>query len=155
MKNKTVGEGCVLVFLVLLYSCVPMHYEPSAELKAQWQQIAERNKATTEEVRTSVVPDDFQEKIESFLDDTLKDPGSKVVEYVDQPIGSIVCGMLNAKNSYGGYTGKSPFVAYFDHEGGLMDLQMQLSDEVFLRCDTLECDAYALKVFFERCRFRG
>ena len=66
-------------------------------------------------------PTDYKKSIERYLDSTLKDPDSKKVEYISTPVtqwykanpmyggnlmaGYAVCAYVNAKNSYGGYTG--------------------------------------------------
>jgi hypothetical protein len=39
--------------------------------------------------------------------------------YQGNPYGSLVCGTVNARNSYGGYTGQQPFSAYFSQAGTL------------------------------------
>jgi hypothetical protein len=65
-------------------------------------------------------PADYRTDVSRYLDDTLKDPASAQVEYLADPhqgfirknigaqpiYGYRVCFTLNAKNSYGGYTGK-------------------------------------------------
>lgn len=66
-------------------------------------------------------PTDYKKSIERYLDSTLKDPDSKKIEYLGTPTtqwykagpiaggglvaGYAVCAYVNAKNSYGGYTG--------------------------------------------------
>lgn len=50
----------------------------------------------------------------TFVTDGMKDPESvrfRKVRVVQYEAGAVVCGEINAKNGYGGYTGFSPFVA--------------------------------------------
>lgn len=67
------------------------------------------------------MPTDYKKSIERYLDSTLKDPDSKKIDYISTPTtywykagpmyggglvaGYAVCAYVNAKNSYGGYTG--------------------------------------------------
>lgn len=53
-------------------------------------------------------------EIKKFISDSLKDPSSaqfKNFRLVDFAGGKLACGELNGKNSYGAYTGFTPFVA--------------------------------------------
>lgn len=62
-------------------------------------------------------PDSYKEIIKNYLDRSLKDPESAKIEYIFSPrtawnklggdlkFGYSVCVNVNAKNSYGGYTG--------------------------------------------------
>ena len=64
--------------------------------------------------RASFLPKS-QEELQALVRTALKDPESatfKELNYVD---GRALCGQVNAKNSYGGYTGFRRFVA--DYEG--------------------------------------
>ncbi|MDH2051187.1 hypothetical protein [Achromobacter marplatensis] len=72
------------------------------------------------------------------LKNSLKDPGSAklygiyAIQKPGQPHPSI-CGFVNAKNSYGGYTGKTMFLATPDVAvvaGGLMIREQSLGSEV-------------------------
>jgi hypothetical protein len=49
----------------------------------------------------------------------LKDPDSRKVTFGLTPYGGLACGEVNAKNSYGGYTGAQPFYAIFDASGNI------------------------------------
>ncbi len=58
------------------------------------------------------------ESIKSRTADKLKDPESarfKNLRFVDYKGGKLICGEVNAKNSYGGYVGFAPFLATLDH----------------------------------------
>jgi len=63
-------------------------------------------------------PADYKAQIDSSLKDILKDPDSRKVEFLAVH-GGVVCGSVNAKNSYGGYTGPQPFGAAFDEHSKL------------------------------------
>jgi hypothetical protein len=64
----------------------------------------------------------FRHGIESDLRNGLKDPDSArfgVMNAVKQKDGTIsICGWVNAKNSYGGYTGETPFIAVYSTKTG-------------------------------------
>ena len=70
-------------------------------------------------------PQQIVEKGKKTIADILKDPESaqfrkvRLVQYLD---GAVVCGEINAKNSYGGYVGFSDFV------GGTNSATMRNSD---------------------------
>lgn len=73
---------------------------------------------------------DAENAAREYFNDVLKDPSSAVYKF-RQPISGIVraydhtyrgwfmCGDVNAKNSYGGYTGFSRFVVQFDQFTGM------------------------------------
>jgi len=66
----------------------------------------------------SVIARDFSEAekevVENGVKDELKDPESARFKWVPVLDGepSFYCGMVNAKNSYGGYTGDVPFTVF-------------------------------------------
>ncbi|WP_051222306.1 hypothetical protein [Neptunomonas japonica] len=91
-------------------------------------------------------PTAYKATINDYLDGSLKDPESKRVKYAGEPkkghwyysgdkFGYFVCATVNAKNSYGGYAGKS---AYFF---GFQDNQMQavFSDDEYLSTQYINC----------------
>jgi len=59
-----------------------------------------------------VVPKDYRQKVDRWMVENLKDPDSRKVEF-GKASHVVACGTVNAKNSYGGYTGKKPFTAWF------------------------------------------
>ena len=64
---------------------------------------------------------DFINLGESVVKDTLKDPESAQFESFYKASGEkdgYVCGYVNAKNSYGGYTGKKPYYVYIETDNG-------------------------------------
>lgn len=145
-----------LAALAVLQGCFPpvSYFDENAIRKAAAKNKADNEQMLTE-VRTSDVPADFEAKVNARMDETLKDPDSKIVEYTSRPIGSLVCGRVNAKNSYGGYTGKEPFFAYFGHDGRLLGLQIDLKADDFYGCDRVDCAFYGIKVLFQRCVTAG
>ena len=65
--------------------------------------------------------EDFIKIGESLVKDGLKDPNSALFESSYHASGEgdgYVCGQVNAKNSYGGYTGKKPYYVYIETEDG-------------------------------------
>jgi hypothetical protein len=75
-------------------------------------------------IRQAALPSDYQQRLDAVLMRLLKDPASRQVTYTTTPYGSLVCGTVNARNSFGGYTGSQPFVAYFDAQGRLGDFKV-------------------------------
>lgn len=78
----------------------------------------------------------------------LKDPDSARFEWGKIPKAlpragtTTYCGMVNAKNSYGGYTGSKPFIAVLILEGGRITearLDAAGSDEIANRVIRSEC----------------
>jgi hypothetical protein len=80
------------------------------------QAAAEQQRAA---IRATALPPDYREQIDADFVRTLKDPDSRKIAYQGTPYGSLVCGTVNARNSYGGYTGQQLFVAYFRQAGTL------------------------------------
>lgn len=56
--------------------------------------------------------------IRTAVEAELKDPGSAQFKWNKWNRGMTYCGMLNAKNAYGGYTGFAPFLAIIDEAEG-------------------------------------
>lgn len=69
------------------------------------------------------LPHDYQKIVDQRLAQELKDPDSRKVQFAATPYGGLVCGTVNAKNSYGGFTGGQPFFAVFDAEGNLSSFE--------------------------------
>lgn len=62
-------------------------------------------------------PEQTISKAEDVVKSQLKDPNSAIFQntrVIDYGSGKIVCGLVNSKNSYGGYVGSTPFVAGVD-----------------------------------------
>ena len=85
--------------------------------------------------KRSLKPADAMAEARSEVTGKLKDPESArftdVTYRPDQPNArgeptDVVCGMINAKNSYGGYTGAKPFVYFVDRR------QVTMSDGIGL-----------------------
>ena len=81
-------------------------------------------------MRQAARPSDYQQRVDAVLVRLLKDPVSRQITYTATPYGSLVCGTVNARNSFGGYTGAQPFVAYFDSQGSLGDFKVYPAKEL-------------------------
>ncbi|RKF36715.1 hypothetical protein [Paraburkholderia fungorum] len=81
---------------------------------------------TSEEMASAdygTYPDNYQDVIHDYMENVLKDPDSARYDYLNSPqsgwrrtsnglkFGYVVCVNINARNSYGGYTGAQP--SYF------------------------------------------
>ena len=75
-----------------------------------------------EAIRQVALPPDYREQIDANFVRTLKDPDSRKVVYHGNPYGSLVCGTVNARNAYGGYTGQQIFAAFFQPAGTPADV---------------------------------
>jgi hypothetical protein len=66
---------------------------------------------------TAASPTNTQQTIETALKQVralIKDPEFKSITVLDYQGGRVVCGLVNSKDSYGGYVGFKPFVAGID-----------------------------------------
>jgi|GEM_PF-4373315 len=102
------------------HNAIPAFY--AEKLSGQRQQIAM--------VRQTSLPADYAQRIDAAFVAILKDPDSRKISAMFTPAGSVVCGMINARNSFGGYTGPQPFMGYFDPPGQVIFLQSYSSQEV-------------------------
>ena len=77
-------------------------------------------------IRQGVVPANFKKQIDTAVARELLDPESRKVTFWPQnqssPYRGLVCGYVNAKNAFGGYTGDQLFIAAFDSSGALFFL---------------------------------
>jgi len=117
----------VFAHVLLIWGCIQQIDDPHQLdrirliMEQNGAQIMEQKRA---QVRESQLPDNYQDLIDARFANILKDPDSRRIEYKSNPYGSLVCGTINARNSYGGYTGKQPFLAYFDVSGKLGQLKL-------------------------------
>lgn len=73
------------------------------------------------------VPDEaFRAKVETLVRSQLKDPQSAIFTHVLYDPTSVdkhgvvrYCGLVNAKNSYGGYAGDTPFMVFIERDGSM------------------------------------
>lgn len=79
----------------------------------------------------------------SAVRDSLKDPASAQVRgarIIRTPVGRVVCGEVNAKNSYGGYVGFTPFAAsavmavVYHPEPAYPDIEEAFNAGIFRAC---------------------
>jgi hypothetical protein len=83
-----------------------------------------------EAIRATALPQNYREQIDADFVRTLKDPDSRKIEYKGNPYGSLVCGTVNARNSYGGYTGQQLFSAYFSQAGTLATVDVFTPEDI-------------------------
>ena len=81
-------------------------------------------------VRQTALPADYAQRIDAAFVAILKDPDSRKLSSMFTPSGSVVCGMINACNSFGGYTGSQPFMGYFDALGHVIFLRSYSAQEI-------------------------
>lgn len=77
------------------------------------------------------LPADYQAQIDRYLDAVLIDPESKRWSVTSTPDGGLVCGFVNARNGFGGYTGNEPFYAIFD-DGKVNELTIFSNNDLYL-----------------------
>jgi hypothetical protein len=79
----------------------------------------------------------------------LKDPESARFGHIaagrDSEGNIFVCGLVNAKNSYGGYTGEQPYMGFFEN----------LDNKKIFTILHFGGEAYEQHETFERCSYRG
>jgi len=70
--------------------------------------------STASAYRTYILPASDADVVKRFVAESLKDPGSATFGKITASISDrgvvSVCGMVNARNSYGGYAGQTPFM---------------------------------------------
>ena len=79
--------------------------------------------AAVEAIRNGALPDDYKTIVDEALAGSLKDPDSRKLVFGKTKAG-LVCGDVNAKNSFGGYTGFVPFVAGFGPDRHLIGIRI-------------------------------
>jgi hypothetical protein len=101
--------------------------EAEQEKRRRQAQVAEAEaatQATIEQTRAGIrgtpLPVNYRQQIDAYFAATLIDPDSRKIEILKNPYGSLVCGYVNARNSFGGYTGRQVFATYFNAEGKLV-----------------------------------
>ncbi|WP_070401292.1 hypothetical protein [Hydrogenophaga sp. PML113] len=135
---------------LILAGCAAPGQSPAAKRVAQAQAESDeqlRNfgvyqaKALAESTTQALTIQDEAQVIadtQRLVSDRLKDPGSaqfrnvRVQQYLQGPL-KIICGEINAKNSYGGYVGfrqfaASPWGVYMESRGGRYDTSDELSN---------------------------
>jgi len=123
MTTKT-ALAVLVALLSLSTACIPPRYASNSYTNYQADAEAKyraENGAFISAVEQGRVPKDCNKKIDKWMIDNLKDPDSRKVEF-GKNTQVVACGSVNAKNSYGGYTGKKPFTAWFTSTGDLADL---------------------------------
>jgi len=75
--------------------------------------------AEIDRIKSAQLPKDYRAKVDNYFFENLKDPDSRKIEFRSHPFPGLVCGTINARNSYGGYTGRQPFIAYYRKDNSL------------------------------------
>ena len=110
--------GLIVLLCVSLTSCAAPPRDPLNDYT--WDRI-ERLQKDAAEVSATVTATSRQAFLNSAMtrvSELLKDPESarfRNLHLVDYKGGLLACGEVNAKNSYGGYVGFSPFMAANDY----------------------------------------
>jgi hypothetical protein len=114
-------KKCLLALSILLSGCMPQQ-------QIQYSQSpSPAMKALLEGKPEPIIPSfklsaKTRGGIEADLRNGLKDPESArfgMMNSVKHPDGTVsICGWVNAKNSYGGYTGEMPFIAVYSIKTG-------------------------------------
>ena len=94
-------------------------------------------------------PVGYQDKIDAHFAGLLKDPDSRRITYPTTTSGGLVCGAVNARNAFGGYTGRQPFVATFTDGGQLQALKVYNDDKLLL----MQYDTGLEGQLFRQCGF--
>jgi hypothetical protein len=113
-----VKPAMVIVTLVLLSGCGQQLAQPSYYQTTPASAPA-KEPADFAVAQSGRLPVDYKKKIDQYLIGYLKDPDSRKVTFGPTPYGGLACGEVNAKNSYGGYTGAQPFYAIFNERGNI------------------------------------
>ena len=121
--------------LTLILSSCALPSDPFTKVREQDEQF--RKTLPVSNADYGSFPKDFQAQIKSYMNTVLKDPDSAKYSNLTKPFksytiykqniyqaathdnvyyGYSVCFSLNAKNSYGAYTGNSQYVAFFHNK---------------------------------------
>jgi hypothetical protein len=107
---------------------VPEPKAPRDEVQKQARQQAIND--VVAQIGSRSLPSDYKARIDAAFVRILKDPDSRKIEYGQTTYGSAVCGTVNARNAFGGYTGRQVFLVYFDTTGGLEHLKIYNESEM-------------------------
>ena len=87
--------------------------------------------------------------IKAAVEDKLKDPDSAQYKWRPWNGSETYCGSVNAKNSYGGYIGFTPFLALLDNRKGIA------KPMVFIMLASADPQSVELKVIIDQCAKAG
>lgn len=121
--TRLLGQIVILFLMVIaLVGCAPRYKAPPKPPTAQELQFGKNaDKPASEEVANQAVI--------TFFARDLKDPYSARYGFLElrnsyhigrgyRKFGWFMCGKVNARNSYGAYSGTKTFMAYFDPQNG-------------------------------------
>ena len=131
---------------------IAWEHKKAQEKREQEERIAKyaeeqkrTNAAAVARISQQSLPSDYRAKIDRAFVYMLKDPDSRKIDYVGRPYGSAVCSTVNARNSFGGYTGRQIFLASFDAQGGLERLQIYSDDDMGRMLDNTSSEGQLLR----------
>ena len=112
-KKTSIVTWCVLGVIVLVVGNAIINPAPPKPPKTQEQiaQEAESAKLKEEESKRRTERAIAESRAKESVLALLKDPDSAKFGTVVVTDSGIVCGYVNAKNSFGGYTGEKPFIS--------------------------------------------
>jgi len=114
---------------VVLFACSSEDPTAKAEMQRRSAELDQQKAVLKKTVHDGSVPADYKTEIDRALASTLLDADSRKVEFTVNPYGGLVCGRVNAKNTFGGYTGYKQFIAIFDSSKTLTRLQIVGGEE--------------------------
>ena len=119
--------------LIALAGCSHSNYRVTADNTADWPAgyvpPPREPPAIFQTAEDGKRPANYRKVADARIASILKDPDSRKVRFGAMPYGGLVCGTVNAKNSYGGYVGDQPFYAVFDRSKELQTLMLFTDDE--------------------------
>jgi hypothetical protein len=150
-----------LAAVLLLVGCAPARdpseLTPDQQMAQTQAWIDNNNKSMNDKVAaleaSGKPPVDYRSAVEQYFEENLKDPDSRKVTYGPAPTTGAVCGKVNAKNTYGGYTGAEPFLAYFDAAGKIAKFEIIDADSlgVIAAAQSGKDVGYAERLSLQRC----
>lgn len=139
----------VLIAIPILTACSvsEVRQSPGDTVLAN-QRYASNLASYKESVRRGVIPSDYKTRVDRALARRLRDPDSRKVEFTrsdaTRDYSGLVCGLVNARNGFGGFSGSETFGALFDASQRLVYLQIGRpeQDEDDKHIVTVDEDAY-------------
>jgi hypothetical protein len=122
--NRKIPLAFWMAMAIVLSACSSENPVAKAEMQRQSEELKQQEAALQKTVHEGSVPSNYKTQIDRALARTLIDPDSRKVEFTVNPYGGLVCGRVNAKNSFGGYTGYNQFIAIYDSSKTLTRLQI-------------------------------
>ncbi len=130
----------------------PQSPEITKAISDDWDRNYEHFNALKTAVSNADVPKNFESKLAKYFEETLIDPDSRRVTFGARPFGGLLCGDVNAKNTFGGYTGRQPFYVAFDQKGEIVSgVVLNKNYERVYREATIADSLYEQSQFLKMC----